>query len=552
MPYNGRIVNFFKKRETLVLFAVFFLALFLRLYKLGSLPAGLYEEEVTNAYVGRFILQNGVDLYGNQLPLLYFDKFGDYPPVLPLYLSGAATYLFGFTEFAARFSTALVGALTIFPLYGLAILLFRSKWWGVFAAFILAVLPWHVVLSRTSAEGIEGLAVYALALYVCIQGIQAGGKRRLWASSLFFFLTYFLYPSFRLLVPLTFLPMLLFPMKNKSTKQFLIMVTIGLFVLAGLIAATPWGKGRLVQTGILTSDEVRVHVALRNTMLANGDGQGNVGVARTFHNKVVGYTRYFFEQYTSYFSPMHLFLDAGGQRRYYNVPAQGLLLLTLAPLLVFGLLPLAKSTVSAPLIRLVVYLLFIAPIPAAVTIDFPPHAHRSIAMILPLVLLATYGAYNLVNLTKKQYVVIGALLLLLLAEGTYFWHQYDRHEAAEQSILRNVGDKELARYLIANRDHYDRIIAPVLARLPIYYLYFSGNFDRSLAGKFTHGLHIDAIDNVAFLATECPSKEVSAPVLSKNTLVVDYAQCSATDGFATRDILVRRDSTGAYRLLEVR
>ena len=110
--YNGDSVNFFsfKTKEQFVLIAVFLLALFLRLYKLGSLPWGLYEEEVTNAYVGRFILQNGVDLYGNRFPLLYFDKFGDSPPVLPLYIAGLATYVFGFTEFGSRFSTAFIGA----------------------------------------------------------------------------------------------------------------------------------------------------------------------------------------------------------------------------------------------------------------------------------------------------------------------------------------------------------------------------------------------------------------------------------------------------------
>ena len=309
-----------------------------------------------------------------------------------------------------------------------------------------------------------------------------------------------MYSTFRLIAPLTLLPLLLFTSKNKEIKRYLIIATISSVILTGVIAATPWGKGRFVQIGILSSDEAATHVAIRNTMLANGDGQGNVTTARTFHNKAVGYTRYFLEQYVSYFSPIHLFLNAGGQRRYYNVPAQGLLLITLAPLLVFGLSQLNKTTVSAPILRLVVYVLLIAPLPAAITIDFPPHAHPAIAMIVPLVLLATYGAHNLISLLKKQYVVIGLLLILLSAEGIYFWHQYERHEAAEQSILRNGGDKELAKYLIANRDKYDRIFAPVLARLPIYYLYFSGNVDRSVAGKFERQVRIGQVDNITFFS----------------------------------------------------
>ena len=550
-------MKFLKKKETIALFAVFLLALFLRLYKLGSLPLGLYEEEVTNAYVGRFILQNGVDPYGNRLPLLYFDKFGDYPPVLPLYLSGLATYVFGFTEFAARFSIALIGALTIFPVYGLALLIFQNKWWGIFAGIILAILPWHVVLSRTSAEGIIGLAAYTLALYLLIQGIIAGRKKTVLLSFVFFFLTYFLYPSFRLLVPLTLLPIILM-VPHGVTRRHLVSAMIVSFVLTGTIALTPWGKGRLVQTGILSSDEAATHVAIRNTMFANGDGSDNVPIARTFHNKVTGYARYFLEQYVSYFSPMHLFLDAGGQRRYYNVPAQGLLLISLGPLLLFGLFPMVKHSVSAPVVRLIVYLLLIAPLPAAITIDFPPHAHRAIAMVVPLVLLATYGAYSLTSLmnpapadrygARKQYVVIGLLIILLSVEGVYFWHQYEQHEAAEQSILRNGGDKELAKYLIANGKHYDQVIAPVLARLPIYYLYFSGNVDRSLAGKFTREVRIERLDNITLLATECPSDKVSIGELPKNTLIVDYAKCLAPDGSAVVDSIIRRDSTGAYTL----
>ena len=150
---------------------IFFLAFFLRVYRLDVLPFGFYEEEVTNAYVGRFILENGKDLYGNRWPILYFDKFGDFPPVLPLYLSGLSTYLFGFTEFAARFPTALVGALTVFPLFALAQFFLKEKRASLLAALFLAIAPWHVVLSRTSAEGIMGFAVYTWGLLWLLAGI---------------------------------------------------------------------------------------------------------------------------------------------------------------------------------------------------------------------------------------------------------------------------------------------------------------------------------------------------------------------------------------------
>ena len=46
---------------------VLFAAL-IRFYKLGSLPFNLQEDEVMTGYVGRFILKNGRDVYGNPWP----------------------------------------------------------------------------------------------------------------------------------------------------------------------------------------------------------------------------------------------------------------------------------------------------------------------------------------------------------------------------------------------------------------------------------------------------------------------------------------------------
>jgi len=77
-----------KKHTVFLLFLTLLLSLFLRFYKLSEIPFGFHQDEVVNAYVGKFILKNGFDLYGNSWPIFYFDKWGDYPPVLPMYFSG--------------------------------------------------------------------------------------------------------------------------------------------------------------------------------------------------------------------------------------------------------------------------------------------------------------------------------------------------------------------------------------------------------------------------------------------------------------------------------
>jgi len=534
-------------RKNFLLVMIFLLALFLRLYKLPVLPWGFYEEEVTNAYVGRFILANGVDLYGNRWPLLYFDKFGDYPPVLPMYLAGLATYLFGFNEFAARFPAAFLGALTIFPVYGLALLVFKNQKLSLFAALLLAIAPWHVVLSRTSAEGVMALAVYALALPLCLRAVEEKNTRKIWMALGLFLLTYFFYPSFRLLVPLSLLglPLVIRPKTKPGQKLLWSLAAISL-LLTLAISLTTWGKGRFLQTSIFQSPEVAEHVALRIQALSYGEGSGNVLTARIFHNKAVEYGKAFLEQYLSYFSPSHLFLEALGQHRYFNVPYQGLLFLTTGLLLLMGLLP-GGSLFRPPLIRYLLYLLLIAPLPAALTIDFPPHVHRSIFLLYPLIFLTTYGLAKLSAILNNRRLAGGIIALLLTLEGIYFWHQYAVHSDSVQSILRNDGDREVVHYVIANQNRYDKVVLPMFARLPVYYLYFSGRVDRSLAGRFKNELKIDGVGKVEFFGDWCPSKMLDISLLPKRTLVIDNASCPS-EGLPVVETIMRRDSTAAYRI----
>src|SRR5258708_7842592 len=152
LQYESCMKKFF--RTYLLLICIFLLAFFLRTYKLGSVPYGLHEDEVMNGYVGRFILQNGKDLYGNRWPLLYFNNFGDYPNVIPMYLSGLSTYVFGINAFAIRFPIALAGALSVFPVYLIGRQIFVKKKYSLHTAFFLAILPWHIILSRSPAENV--------------------------------------------------------------------------------------------------------------------------------------------------------------------------------------------------------------------------------------------------------------------------------------------------------------------------------------------------------------------------------------------------------------
>lgn len=530
----------------ITLFAILLLSYFLRVYQLGSLPHGYYEEEMTNTYVGRFIFLHGKDLYGNRFPLLYFDKFGDYPPILPLYLSGAATFIFGVNEFAGRFPIAVIGVLTVVLMFFLARRFFRSNLAGLIAAIILASAPWHVVLSRTTAEGIVGLFTYVLALLATIIGIEEKKRSRIILGIGLFLLGYLLYPSLRVLTPLTLLPLVAVSWKNRSIKLWMIAGLIITSALTAYIASTPWGRARFVQTSLFSSPETSRTIRTRNELLSNGDGPNNITTARTFHNKIIGYTREFAYQYVSYFSPKHLFLSADGQYRYYNVPDQGLLLFVTLPLLAAVLL---RGKRNNKWLWYTVYLLGISPLPAAITVDFVPHVHRAIFMVVPLVLLLSVGALNILQYIRGKYIIVasGIFVTMLALETVYFWHMYSYHADAHQGLLRNDGDREMIQTVISKRHDYDTVIVPVFERLPLYYLFYTNNFSSNIIGQFKSELRLDKVDNIQFFNDWCPTKLLDPSTIPQKTLLIDNSPCELSPGY--REVLVqfRKDGTQSYR-----
>lgn len=539
----------FLRREGCIVFGIFLVALFIRLYHLGTLPKGFYVEEMTNAYVGRFILLHGKDLYGNFLPLLYFDKFGDYPPILPIYLAGISTFLFGVTEFAARFPFALVGALTVFPLYLLSKYLTKDQWVSYIVGILLAFLPWHVVLSRTSAEGVLGMFALTCGLLYLVRGITQENNRHIWIAGGLFFLTYFLYPGLRILSPMCLFPIPWYVYKkHRPIFTTSLIITVLLIVATIGIASTKWGRARFDQTSIFKSPEVREQITTRSQVLSNGLGRDNVLRARIFHNKIVLYARELVHQYFLYFSPQYLFYESGGQFRYFNVPDQGLVFIAVFPLLFFALMRRNKK-ISSVLMVYVVYLMLIAPITAAITVDFPPHAHRSMFMILPILLLAGVGFSELIEITKRQKLTTVLFLLVVLIETIYFWNQYAFHGDGQQSMLRNDGDPEMIKYIVAHHTEYDEVIAPVYERFPLYYAFFSDNFDASLIGKWRTELRIDQIGNVKFIEAECPTREYTTKKINEpvKRLVVDGGNCDPAGGRTPIITVHRTDSTLAYR-----
>ena len=507
------------KNIRLLLFLIFLFALFLRIYRLSSIPAGFHQDEAANAYMGKFILLNGKDFYGNPWPIFYFDKWGDYPPVIPMYFAGFGSLVFGDNVFGARIIIALFGALTVVSLYYLARNIFKKKSLALFSAFLLAILPWHVVFSRTAAEGI--LALFFFTTGLAFYFSKKKSKLTVFLTFVSFLLSYLSYPSFRIIVPLTLLGLVFFEkFEAKGVKRTTVLFTLFFFLLTFWVSTTEWGRARFKQTSILK--EVENRKDYYNQFIFD---EKSVILARVFHNKLVILTQEFLKQYFSYFSPTYLFLAERANPAWYRFPNSGLIYIFQGVLflsLLLGLIKRIKLPLKPGVFVFIIYLLLLTPFPAALTTEHAIHMHRSSGMILPLILLAIVGLYFWVKAVPEKIFLIASFFILSV-EFVNFSHNYFAHVSVYSSLHRSEANQYTALYIKEKRKNYDRVYMFITGWFPVYYLYHTSNYSSKLIGKIKR-MYFPKIDNVQFIPKNCPDQS-DIDKIEKGSLVIFSSIC---------------------------
>src|SRR3989338_11263338 len=217
-------------KRILLIAAIFLLALALRTVNLGDHPPGLTWDEAGLGYNAYSILKTGRDEHGVFMPLI-FKSFGDYKPGIYVYLTVPSIAVFGLTEFAVRFPSALFGALAVIGIYLFTNQLFPKKSLvirnssldiGVIAAAMLAIMPWHLHFSRGGWEVNVFATLLLFAAYFLLLSLYNKKVSPLISLSLFA-LTIFTYQAAKLLSPLVFLTIVAANFKEAKEKFSLVL-----------------------------------------------------------------------------------------------------------------------------------------------------------------------------------------------------------------------------------------------------------------------------------------------------------------------------------------
>ena len=424
------------------------LALFLRLWMLGSLPPSLSWDEVSTGYNAYSILQTGKDEWGFKYPIS-FRAYGDYKLPGYIYLDVPFVAMFGLNEWGVRLPSAILGV-------GLVVVVFlilrklsnnSTALWG---AFVTAILPWSVILSRIALEAHLALFSTTLATYFFLIGLKK--QRMLLLSSLFFGLSLLSYNSSRVVTPslVILLSFFFWADLKKNIKSLMI---AGVIFLSFLIVILPHAflqdsSARYRWTAILDEGAINRINELR------GGSTLSPTLSLLVYNKVTFFIPEFTKSYLSHFSPSFLFIN-GGSHFQFSVPGSGLFYPITAPFLLIGLLEFWKRRERWQMF--VIVWLLLSFIPAAVTRD-SPHALRSLMAIPPLIIITSFGIVRFLEHLKRFKIRLVIILVsIFLVSLIVFWQNYSINYSKNYSWSWQYGYKEAVDFIKKEEINYDKI-----------------------------------------------------------------------------------------------
>lgn len=541
------------KKKFIFLCLIVLLAAFLRIYRLGDVPVGFHRDEAFLGYNAYSILMTGRDVNGNFLPL-HLASFL-YSPAGYSYLAIPFIKLFGLTEFAVRFPSALFGLLTVPITYLLVKKIFDSNNLALASSFLLSFSPWHINLSRTATE--NTVVVFFITLGVMLWFVWLENKKLpfLWAAFFSFMITLIMYQASRAFLPF-FIPFfILLVYKWRQKKEiiltfflFSIVVVVPLF----FILSSPTLSMRLRMLSIFGADQ---QTRLVLTEQIHGDGVANIPIviSRVYHNKLIGYTNQFLQNYFSHFSYDFFFSDKGYPDRY-RIPNNGLLYIFELPLLLLGVWKMVKIWPKQAV--LLSGWIAIAPIGSALTFDDIPNLQRTLLVFPALSIITAFGLVEFLQFIyarklKSFFLTVSVIILFYCV--SYYLHQYYIHSPVYKPWFRNDGYKTLVAKISSLSPKYKKIAVTSRETDPTIFFLFFTKYDPAEFHKETKNKNLTNFNRVwfskyEFSNEECPLERQNG---EKGILYVNSSLCQQQSGAVFIDVIKRGDGAEVFHLLEV-
>ncbi len=453
----------------------------LRLYMLSSNPPSLTWDEVSWGYNAYSLGIDGRDEFGRFLPLTYLESFGDYKPPLYAYVAAPFVKFLGLNELSVRLPSAILGILTILLTYLLTKKIFfssderKKEIIALLSSGILAISPWHILLSRAAFEA--NVATFFIILGIYLFFISLEKKWLMPAAGASLIVSMYTFNTARVFVPLfsAFLFLRYFKVLYRKKRALFVSASLGLIIFLPLFLflLTPEAKLRFREVNIFTDPNV---VLEANRAIAN---DGNQIWSVLLHNRRVGYALSYAKHYLDNLDPQFLFIRGDGNPKF-SIQDVGQMYIWEIPFFVLGILFLFKKKEGHWLIIPVWILLGLIP---AGTARETPHALRIETILPTFQILTAYGLFQLISnfqpkadrpLDDKLKPFVVGLTIAAVFNFSYFIHNYFTHYPKLFSSEWQYGYKEAINFIVENENNYDKFhITEGLGRPYIYFLFYT-------------------------------------------------------------------------------
>ena len=470
------------------LFIIVVLAFFLRFYLLSVIPVGFNPDEASFGYDAYSILKTGKDQWGHSWPLV-LESFGDFKSPLYTYLAMPSVAMFDLNKFSVRFPNALLGTLAVYITYLLVKQLkniskdkLEIGIWNleILAALLLAISPWHIMMSRGAFEANLTTFLLPLGIYLFLKGLQR--PKFFIGSSIIFGLNMFTYHAAKLVTPIVFASLVLVflkDIKRLTKKEILLPIIIFLFFLAIFVYTLFLGSStRALDVNIFKSSLGASSQERLNDILSGMPES----LARTIHNKYQVSSRWFAANYLQYFSPLFLFSQGPAEGTYGMIPGRGVLYWFELPFLIGALAFILERKLNRYFLPLLVWLL-VAPIPAALTTGPGYAANRAVVMLPVLQIFLAIGCVKCLSFLSKGFLKSfrKLILVLFLFFSAYlflmFLDDYFIQSPYKTAKVRNYGNLEVAYWLNENVTDKDKVVVSTRLSEPNIYIAFAKKWD---------------------------------------------------------------------------
>lgn len=478
---------------------ILLLALLLRTFALTQYPAGFNADEASFGYDAYSILRTGRDQWGSFMPLV-LKSFGDYKSPLLSYLLIPSVAVFGLSVFAARLPNVIIGTLAVFAVYLLSNEIYKKKitrWnlpFGIIPAFLLAVNPWAVMMSRGAFEANLITFFLPMGIYFFLKGL--GNSKFFILSALFLGLNLFTYHSAKVITPVIAAGLIIIFRKELAKiefKRILPGLVVFLIFFSGFIYTFAiGGGGRAVERSIVQGALEEGAAEKIKIILAGG----NPTVAKLLHNKYQVIAQRFTSNYFQYFSPKYLFTNGAGEGSYGMIPRIGVIYI-FEGILFLGIIFLINKKEFRGVIMALFLWLLIAPVPAALATGVGFAGNRSEGMIPVIQILAGFGLVGwliiLKRLDRRLVLALVSVFSLFLLFSVYnFAKVYFQKPATNVAKGMLYGDLTCAGWLADNAGTGNIIVSRGLSE-PQIFIAFANKWDPAGYQKETQNWNFDKL-----------------------------------------------------------